>query len=59
MSFDLPTTPHFLNVSDLACERDLRILYNDLNFAVKAGELWHIKGINGAGKTTLLRQVAG
>ena len=22
MSFDLPTTPHFLNVSDLACERD-------------------------------------
>ncbi len=28
-------------------------------FAVKAGELWHIKGINGAGKTTLLRQVAG
>ncbi len=59
MSFDLPTTSHFLNVSDLACERDLRILYSDLNFAVKAGELWHIKGINGAGKTTLLRQVAG
>ena len=59
MYFDLPTTSHFLNVSDLACERDLRILYSDLNFAVKAGELWHIKGINGAGKTTLLRQVAG
>ena len=59
MSFDLPTTPHFLNVSGLACERDLRLLYSDIDFAVKAGELWHIKGINGAGKTTLLRQVAG
>ncbi len=45
--------------SDLACERDFRVLYSSLNFSVKAGDLWHIKGRNGAGKTTLLRQLAG
>lgn len=59
MSLESSATPHFLKVSDLACERDLRILYSGLNFSVKAGELWHIKGLNGAGKTTLLRQLAG
>tara|TARA_B110000503_G_scaffold53258_1_gene85690 strand:+ start:16049 stop:16678 length:630 start_codon:yes stop_codon:yes gene_type:complete len=45
--------------SDLACERDLRVLYSGLTLSVKAGELWHVKGCNGAGKTTLLRQLAG
>ena len=59
MSFAPSTPPHLLCTSDLACERDLRILYSGLNFSVKAGELWHIKGLNGAGKTTLLRQLAG
>jgi heme exporter protein A len=34
-------------------------LYRQLNWTVKRGELWHIKGQNGAGKTTLLRQIAG
>lgn len=59
MSFTPFTTPHLLCTSDLACERDLRVLYRGLNLSVKAGELWHIKGLNGAGKTTLLRQLAG
>jgi heme exporter protein A len=45
--------------SNLACERDLRVLYSGLSLSVKAGELWHVKGCNGAGKTTLLRQLAG
>lgn len=53
------TTSPVLQVSDLACERDLRVLYSGLNFTVKAGELWHVKGRNGAGKTTLLCQLAG
>jgi heme exporter protein A len=48
-----------LFTSDLACERDFRMLYSRLSFSVKAGDLWHIKGRNGAGKTTLLRQLAG
>ena len=59
MSFPSSAMSHLLCTDDLACERDLRVLYSGLNFAVKAGELWHIKGRNGAGKTTLLRQLAG
>jgi heme exporter protein A len=59
VSFAPLTPPPLLCTSDLACERDLRVLYSGLNFSVKAGELWHIKGLNGAGKTTLLRQLAG
>lgn len=59
MSFTPSTPPELLCTSDLACERDLRVLYSGLNLCVKAGELWHIKGLNGAGKTTLLRQLAG
>ena len=59
MSFTPSSTPDLLCTSDLACERDSRVLYNGLNIAVKSGELWHVKGCNGAGKTTLLRQLAG
>jgi len=54
------TTPNtLLKVSDLACERDERLLFSGLQLTVKAGEVWHIKGSNGAGKTSLLRQLAG
>jgi len=54
------TTPNtLLEVSDLACERDERLLFSGLQLTVKAGEIWHIKGANGAGKTSLLRQLAG
>ena len=55
-----PTFPTYLLLTQaLACERDDRCLYRQLNWTVKRGELWHIKGQNGAGKTTLLRQIAG
>ena len=55
-----PTSPTDLLITqELACERDDRCLYRQLNWTVKRGELWHIKGQNGAGKTTLLRQIAG
>jgi heme exporter protein A len=55
-----PTFPTDLLLTQaLACERDDRCLYRQLNWTVKRGELWHIKGQNGAGKTTLLRQIAG
>lgn len=59
MSFTPSFDVHLLCTSALACERDSRVLYNDLNFVVKPGHLWHVKGGNGAGKTTLLRQLAG
>ena len=59
MSFIPSAISELMCASDLACERDLRVLYSGLTLSVKAGELWHVKGCNGAGKTTLLRQLAG
>jgi len=54
-----PVNSPLLSISDLACERDSRVLYQSLNITIEAGDLWHIKGRNGAGKTTFLRQLAG
>jgi heme exporter protein A len=59
VSFIPSAISELMCTSDLACERDLRVLYSGLSLSVKAGELWHVKGCNGAGKTTLLRQLAG
>lgn len=59
MPFPSPAMKPLLCISDLACERDSRTLYQGLNINVEAGDLWHIKGRNGAGKTTFLRQLAG
>jgi heme exporter protein A len=59
VSFIPSAISELMYASDLACERDLRVLYSGLSLSVKAGELWHVKGCNGAGKTTLLRQLAG
>jgi len=44
---------------NLFCERDDRILFADLSFALSEGDIIHIKGPNGAGKTTLLRRLIG
>jgi heme exporter protein A len=55
----LTTPPILLQVAQLACERDERCLFSGLQFSVRAGEIWHIKGPNGSGKTSLLRQLAG
>jgi len=43
----------------LSCERDDRILFEELSFSVRAGTLTRIEGPNGAGKTTLLRLLCG
>ena len=48
-----------LNVTQLSCERDHRLLFDEISFAVEAGEIWQIKGPNGSGKTTLLRILCG
>ncbi len=48
-----------LQVNNLIAVRDERVLFEDLSFEVKAGELVQIEGRNGTGKTTLLRIITG
>ena len=48
-----------LEAVDLSCERDDRILFQNLNFALRPGSLTRVEGANGAGKTTLLRMLCG
>lgn len=44
-----------LELRNLSCERDERVLFCDLNLEVQAGDIVQIEGPNGSGKTTLLR----
>lgn len=48
-----------LEARRLACERDDRWLFSDLDLAVEAGEIVRIEGPNGSGKTTLLKILSG
>jgi heme exporter protein A len=48
-----------LKVKNLYCERDERVLFQNLNFSIAAGEVLQIEGQNGSGKTTLLRILCG
>ena len=48
-----------LVVKDLFCERDDRILFQNLSFSLPAGQVMQVKGSNGSGKTTLLRILCG
>ena len=54
-----PDNQDVLKAEHLFCERDNRILFEDLNFAVHRGQVIQIKGSNGSGKTTLLRILCG
>ena len=44
---------------DLACQRGTRLLFKNLHFEVKAGQVVWVRGQNGRGKTSLLRLAAG
>ncbi len=52
-------TEVLLKASNLSCERDDRLLFQDLSLNVRPGSLIRIGGPNGAGKTSLLRVLAG
>lgn len=53
------TSSPLLELRNLQCERDDRILFSELNFTVDAGDLVQVIGANGAGKTSLLRIITG
>jgi len=48
-----------LTAQSLFCERDDRILFDQLELTVSEGEIWQVEGPNGSGKTTLLRILCG
>jgi len=48
-----------LQVKSLTFEYTDKLLFQNVNFEVKRGELLHLRGANGAGKTTLLRLLTG
>jgi heme exporter protein A len=48
-----------LTAQALACIRGGRTVFEDVAFAVAAGEALCVTGRNGAGKSSLLRQIAG
>lgn len=48
-----------LELKDLDCERDERLLFSGLDVQLFPGDVVQIGGPNGAGKTTLLRAIAG
>jgi heme exporter protein A len=51
-------TATILDVSDLACRRGGRRVFEGLSFALAKSELLALTGRNGSGKTTLLRALA-
>jgi len=48
-----------LEARGLACIRGERLLFQNLNLKISAGECLHIRGENGVGKTSLLRLLTG
>ncbi len=46
-----------LELRDISCERDERLLFSHLNLTLRAGDILQLEGPNGSGKTTLLRLI--
>lgn len=54
-----PVNNHSLQATNLAVLRGERMLFKQLNFSLKNGDVLYLQGENGAGKTTLLRTLCG
>lgn len=52
-------TSPFIQAVALACERDWRILFSQLELSLQPGQMLQVSGPNGSGKTSLLRLLAG
>jgi heme exporter protein A len=48
-----------LHATNLACERNGRIVFSNLSFRIAQGQCAELRGANGAGKSSLLRLIAG
>ncbi len=48
-----------LQIDNLACIRDDRVLFEHLNLSLVAGQMLLVEGYNGSGKTSLLRILTG
>ncbi len=48
-----------LDVENISCIRDERMLFENLSFSLSSGTMLLLEGRNGAGKTTLLRILSG
>jgi heme exporter protein A len=48
-----------LTATNLACERNGRVVFSGLSFEVGPGQCVELRGANGAGKSSLLRMIAG
>lgn len=49
----------YLQARGLSCERDRRLLFEQLDLQLRPGDMLQVGGPNGSGKTSLLRVLAG
>ncbi len=55
-TYDNPVMVDFKNVS---VSFDDRLILNNINWTIRPGEFWQLKGKNGSGKSTLLSMITG